>query len=107
MVTHPGSADHTRWLAYSVLVCAQAVRAYANRSVREPIHRLGPNWFLLAAGLAVVTIQAAIPYVPVLSEAFRAAPLDASDWLVVALIAVAPALLAELMRTIGPRTWIA
>jgi Ca2+-transporting ATPase len=107
MVTHAGSSDHTRWLAYSVLVCAQAVRAYANRSVREPIHRLRPNWFLLAAGFMVIAIQATIPYVPVLSEAFRATPLDAADWLLVAIIALAPALLAELMRTIGPRTWIA
>ena len=107
MVTHPGTLDHARWLAYSVLVSSQAVRAYANRSVREPIHRLPPNAFLLAAGLAVIAVQAAIPFVPVLSDAFRATPLDASDWAIVALIAVAPALLAELMRTIGPRTWIA
>jgi P-type Ca2+ transporter type 2C len=107
MVTHPGTTDHARWLAYTVLVCAQAVRAYANRSVREPIHRLTTNRFLLAAGVGVVVVQVLIPYVPVLSEAFRATPLDPSDWLVVACIALAPALLAELMRTIGPRTWIA
>ena len=107
MVTHSGSPDHTRWLAYTVLVGSQAVRSYANRSVREPIHRLRPNWFLLAAGIVVIAVQAAIPLVPVLSEAFRATPLDASDWAIVALIALAPALLAELMRTIGPRTWVA
>ena len=88
MVTHPGSPDHTRWLAYTVLVCSQAVRGYANRSVREPIHRLRPNWFLLAAGIVVIAVQAAIPLVPVLSEAFRATPLDASDWAIVALIAL-------------------
>ena len=40
MATHPGTAEHARWLAYTGLVCAQAVRANANRSVREPIHRL-------------------------------------------------------------------
>jgi Ca2+-transporting ATPase len=107
MVTHQGSADHTRWLAYSVLVCAQAVRANANRSVREPIHRLHPNWFLLAAGVAVIAIQAVIPSVPVLAEAFRATPLDTADWLIVAAVALAPAVVAELMRTIGRRTWIA
>jgi len=107
MVAYQGSADHARWLAYSVLVCAQAVRANANRSVREPIHRLGPNWFLLAAGVAVIAIQAAIPFVPVLAEAFRATPLDAADWAIVAFIALAPALLAELVRTIGRGTWIA
>ncbi len=47
MATHPGTAEHARWLAYTSLVCAQAVRANANRSVREPIHRLPPNPFLL------------------------------------------------------------
>ncbi len=57
MVTHPGSAD----------------RAYANRSLREPISRLPANWFLLGAGVAVIAI--------------RATPLDASDWAVVAIIA--------------------
>jgi P-type Ca2+ transporter type 2C len=107
MVSHPGPAEHTRWLAYTVLVCAQAVRAYANRSLREPVHRLPPNWFLLSAGLLVIAVQAAIPYVPFLAEAFRATPLDASDWAVVAVIALAPAVLAELVRTVTGRTWIA
>ena len=107
MVTNQGSADHARWLAYTVLVCAQAVRANANRSVREPIHRLHLNWFLLAAGAAVVAIQAAIPSVPVLAEMFRATPLDPSEWLIVATIALAPALVAEAVRTIGRWTWIA
>ncbi|MFL5709816.1 MAG: cation-translocating P-type ATPase [Chloroflexota bacterium] len=107
MVTHPGTADHTRWLAYTVLVCAQAVRANANRSLRIPIHRLPPNWFLLAAGLIVIGVQVAIPQIPLLAEAFRATPLDASDWLLVAVIALAPAVLAEVVRTVTGRTWIA
>ena len=29
MVSAPGPADHARWLAYTVLVCSQAVRASA------------------------------------------------------------------------------
>jgi len=107
MVTHPGGGDHARWLAYTVLVCGQAVRAYANRSVREPIWRLPVNWFLLAAGIAVVAVQVVIPAVPILAEAFRATPLDPSDWLVVAIIAVAPAMLAQVVRAVTGRTWIA
>ncbi len=107
MVALPGNPEHARWLAYTSLVCAQAVRAYANRSIREPIHRLGPNRFLLAAGVLVVAIQVAIPEVPVLAEAFRATTLGAADWLVVAAIALAPAILAESIRTFGERTWIA
>ena len=42
---------------------------------------------MLAAGVAVIAIQAAIPSVPVLAEAFRATSLDASDWAIVAAIA--------------------
>jgi Ca2+-transporting ATPase len=106
MITHPGTPEHNRWLAYTVLVCAQAVRAYANRSLRVPTHRLAPNWFLLAAGLLVIAIQALIPYVGILAEAFRATPLDASEWMVVAVIALAPALLAESVRTVTGRTWV-
>ena len=107
MVNHPGTPDHARWLAYTSLVCAQAVRANANRSVREPIHRLPMNWFLLAAAVVVVALQAAIPYVPFLAEAFHATPLDLADWLIVAVIALVPAIVAEVVRTVTGRTFIA
>ena len=107
MVAEPGGPSHARWLAYTVLVCSQAVRAYANRSVREPISRLPANWFLLAAGSIVVAIQVIIPAVPVLADAFRATSLSASEWAVVAIIALAPAFLAQLVRAVTGRTWIA
>jgi Ca2+-transporting ATPase len=107
MVTMSGPAEHTRWLAYTALVCSQAVRAYANRSLREPVHRLAMNGFLLAACVATITVQAAIPLVPALREAFSATPLDAVDWSLVAIIALAPAVLAQLMRAWRHQTWVA
>jgi hypothetical protein len=56
-----------------------------------------------------VAIQAAIPYVPAVSEAFRATPLDLFDWLLVAVIAFVPALTAEVarLRGHGQRIWVA
>jgi magnesium-transporting ATPase (P-type) len=107
MATHPGTAEHARWLAYTSLVVAQAVRANANRSVREPIHRLPVNWFLLAAAIIVIVIQAIIPFIPFLATIFHATPLDLSDWAIVAVIALLPAILAETMRTLTGRTWVA
>lgn len=107
MASDPGSDDHTRWLAYTVLVVAQAVRANANRSLRIPFHRLPPNLFLLLAGIVVILVQAMIPVVPILADAFRASPLDLSEWAVVAAIALAPALVAEVVRTATGRTWVA
>ena len=109
MLLHGGDFAHAAWFAYTALVVSQCVRAYWNRSVRQPIHRLGRNSFLLAACLAAVAIQAVIPYVPALASAFDATPLDAYDWLLVLVVAFAPAVLAELARTRarGSVVWVA
>jgi Ca2+-transporting ATPase len=107
MTTHDGDTDHTRWLAYTALVCAQAVRAYANRSLHQPLRRLSWNPLLLGACVIAVAVQVLIPAVPALRDAFVATPLDALDWLLVAFIAVAPAALAEAVRARGGRIWVA
>ena len=109
MLTHGGGFEHAAWLAYTTLVVGQCVRAYWNRSVREPIHRLGRNGLLLGACVAAVAIQALIPYVPPLAQAFRATPLDVVDWLIVATVAVIPAAAAEVarMRGRGRAVWVA
>ncbi|HET9522420.1 MAG TPA: HAD-IC family P-type ATPase [Candidatus Limnocylindrales bacterium] len=109
MLTHDGGFDHAAWLAYTTLVVSQCVRAYWNRSVREPIHRLGRNGFLLAACLFAVGVQVLIPYVPPLAEAFRATPLELSDWLLVAIVAAVPAVAAEVarLRGRGRAVWVA
>jgi Ca2+-transporting ATPase len=109
MLTNGGGFDHAAWLAYTTLVVSQCMRAYWNRSVREPIHRLGRNGFLLGACLLAVSIQVLIPYVPPLAEAFRASPLELSEWLLVAVVAFIPAVVAELARMLGRgrRVWVA
>jgi Ca2+-transporting ATPase len=108
MLASPGGPDHARWLAYTALVAGQCVRAYANRSLTAPLHRLGTNGFLLAACVTVLMIQAVIPLVPPLAEAFRAAPLGGADWALVAAIALGPAILAQAVRVVRPGvTWVA
>jgi P-type Ca2+ transporter type 2C len=109
MLTHGGGFEHAAWLAFTALVVSQCVRAYWNRSVREPIHRLGRNGLLLGACVIAVAIQALIPYVPPLADAFRATTLDLSDWLLIAVVASVPALTAELarMRGRGRSVWVA
>jgi Ca2+-transporting ATPase len=107
VITDPRGVDHGLWLAYTALVCAQAVRAYANRSLTVPLHRLTWNRLLLAACIVVVVIQVAMPYVPALADAFRAQTLGPVDWLLVALIALGPALVAQVIRARGGRTWVA
>ena len=107
MMTFPGTDEHVRWLAYTTLVVAQVVRAYANRSLHVPLRRLGPNGFLLGACVIVVLVQFAIPFVPALAEAFQASPLDAGEWGIVAVVALAPAIVAEVVRSLRARIWVA
>jgi Ca2+-transporting ATPase len=107
MAGRDGGLDHARWLACTALVCAQAVRAYSNRSLSEPLGRLGTNGFLLAVCITSALVQAAIPYVPALADAFRATPLDGGEWLLVAAIALIPAVVADLVRRSGRSIWVA
>ena len=107
LITLPGPADHVRWLAFSALVVGQVVRAYANRSLTRPVTSLDPNGFLAAAAIVVVAIQVLIPFVPPLAEAFRATVLAPGEWALIAAIALAPAVVAELIRRLTGREWVA
>jgi Ca2+-transporting ATPase len=107
MLSHGGSLDHARWLAYTALVCGQVVRAYANRSLRTPVRRLGANRVLLIGGVLVLLVQLAIPFIPGVAEAFRATPLDLEDWALVGFVALAPAALAEVVRSARRTEWVA
>ncbi|MFI5254143.1 MAG: cation-translocating P-type ATPase [Candidatus Limnocylindrales bacterium] len=104
--THDGGIQHATWLAYTALVVGQAVRAYANRSLTVPIWRLPMNGFLLAACVAVIAIQVFLPILPALATAFHATPLDPFDWSLVAIVALAPAVLAQILRAATAREWV-
>jgi Ca2+-transporting ATPase len=108
LLAHPAGFEHARWVAFTTLVVAQAVRAYANRSLTLPLRRLGTNRFLLLACLIVIAAQGAIPYIPGVSDAFRAVPLSAAEWLLAGSVAGAPAVVAELAKGRQPdRAYVA
>ena len=107
LVLHPGEFEHARWMAFTTLAVAQAVRANANRSLTVPLRGLGLNRLLAFAAALVVVVQAAIPFIPPLADAFRAVHLSSVEWLVVAAVASAPAIAAEIIRTGRRATWVA
>lgn len=100
MLVHDGDFAYRSWLAYSILVVSQCVRAYWNRSCRWPLRSIRANRLLLAACTFAIGAQVVIPFVPPLATAFRATPLHGVDWLIVGAIALAPALVADALRTI-------
>jgi magnesium-transporting ATPase (P-type) len=68
--------------------------------------RLRPNGFLALASLVAAAIQVAIPFVPPLADAFRASPLAPWEWALVAVLALAPAFVADGARRMH-WTWVA
>jgi Ca2+-transporting ATPase len=106
MLTTGGGAEHAAWVAFTTLVVAQLIRANANRSLRTSVFRLSPNRVLIGMAVVWLVVQAAMPYIPPLADAFRASPLSGAEWLQVAAIALAPAVLAEVMR-LRRRRWVA
>jgi magnesium-transporting ATPase (P-type) len=104
---HSTDFAHAQWLAYTALVVGQVVRANANRSLAYPVLLRRPNMLLLAGGILCVAIQVAIPYLPGISDMFHATVLDAADWVLVAIVALAPALVAEGYRAVRHKPWVA
>ncbi len=104
---HSTDFMHAQWLAYTALVIGQVVRANANRSLAYPVLLRRPNTLLLAGGILCVAIQVAIPFVPGISDMFHATPLDAFDWMLVAIVALAPAVVAEVYRAVRHQPWVA
>jgi Ca2+-transporting ATPase len=104
---HGPDFTHARWLAYTALVMGQVVRANANRSLAYPVLLRRPNPLLLIGGVVCVAVQIVIPFVPPLQSAFQATPLDAFDWLLVAIVALTPAAIAEVYRAVRHRVWVA
>ena len=104
---HSPDFTHARWLAYTALVIGQVVRANANRSLSYPALFRRPNRLLLLGGLVCVLVQIAIPYVPGISSAFQATPLDALDWTLVVAIALIPAIIADIYRGLRHEPWVA
>lgn len=102
-----GGLEHQRWVAFTTLVLAQAVRANANRSLGRPSWTLLPNPVIAALAIVAVTVQVLIPFVPMLADAFRATPLVPAEWLLALVVATAPWLVAEALRARARIAWIA
>ena len=102
-----GGLGHGRWLAFTALVVAQAVRANANRSLAAPTWTLAPNTFIGIAAVVVVAAQVVIPFLPPLADAFRATPLSPLEWVLVLAVATGPWLVAEAIGSRARLAWVA
>ena len=69
-------------VAFTAIVLMEKINVLNFRSLREPIARIGffSNPWILVAVTAMIALQVAAVYVPVLQRALHTTPLTAGDW---------------------------
>jgi Ca2+-transporting ATPase len=86
--------------AFVVLNCAELLVAYAFRSERYPLHRIGvfSNRFMVLATASSFLLLLAVVYVPFLDPIFHTVELDLVEWLVMIPLMLIPVVTAELTK---------
>lgn len=99
----PGGEDLTtaRTAGFTVLVLAQLVNAFCARSETEPVWRglLSNRYLWGAVGLSLL-LQVAVVHLPLLNRAFGTAPLDLTQWLTCAGMALLVVVAVELRKVV-------
>jgi Ca2+-transporting ATPase len=99
-----GSVARAVTMSFSTLALAQALHlgnARRRSRVLEPASALANPWAVGAVAL-VVLLQALAVHAPPLATVLRTVPLGVLDWLVVAALAGAPALVGQLRKPPAP-----
>ena len=109
MLNHDGGFDHAAWLAYTASSSASASARTGTGASGSPSTGSAATGSCWAPACWRSRSRRSSRTIPLLAETFRATPLEPSDWAIVAVVAFAPALLAEVVRTVrGGRTvWVA
>ena len=92
-----GEYYHAMTVAFASLVFVQLVNAFSSRSDSRSIVCQNPfsNIFLVVAVLSSIALVMSMIYIPFLNEILKTAPLQATDWLVVAIASFVPLLVVE------------
>ncbi len=103
----PGMEEWARTLAFTTLVVSQLLYAFVCRSEELTVWEAGPlaNRYLVGAVLVSFAMQLAVVYWSPLAAVFRTVPLDAADWLLVAVACVWGYAVEWVARTVRTRLW--
>ncbi len=98
--TGSDQTDHARTVAFSIAAFSQLAYAFGCRSHSKSVPEIGlfTNPHLLAAIAISAGLQFAVVTLPFASRVFETAPLNATDWLVIAGLALTPVTVIELTK---------
>ena len=103
VLSDPSVADGTaNTMAFATLVFCELTRAFAVRSERESIFKIGvfTNPTMNKSFLVGMILQLAVLLVPFLQNVFSITPLTGTEWLVVAVLGLMPLVISEIAKAI-------
>ncbi|MDD5593411.1 MAG: cation-translocating P-type ATPase [Candidatus Margulisbacteria bacterium] len=97
--------DKARTVAFTTLSLLQMAHVLNCRSLDKSIFKLGlfSNVYLALAVGSTIVLQVLVVYVPFLQFAFRTVPLEAIDWLLIAVVSLTPIFFVEARKLITAR----
>ena len=101
----PGEVDWARTIAFTTLVIAQLLFAFACRSeYRSPLQAgVFANPYLVIAVLCSFAMQLVVVYWPPMAVAFRTVPLAPADWMLVTVFASWSLIIAAMLGSVRAR----
>jgi Ca2+-transporting ATPase len=99
------SLERARTIAVTTMVLFQFFQAWNSRSELRSIFRINPlsNPFLFYSMVAAFLAQLAVVYIPALQWVFRTEPLDGTEWVQIALVALTVVAAVEIDKAIRRR----
>lgn len=100
--TEYSSLDGARTVAFATLIISELLRAYAARSERMSVFKLGlfTNKFMNMSVLVSLALLAAVIYIPVVNGWFDNVALSLTAWLVIVPLALIPFATSEIYKLI-------
>ena len=92
-----------RTVAFTTLVIVELVMAYACRSERYPLIKLGifTNRSLVWATLTSLVLMLVVLYIPFLQPIFKTYPLGMKDWTIILLLSLIPIVTGEIYKMVA------
>ncbi len=106
--TQRGAAlAEARTVAVNVLVTVQLFYLFNCRSLRHPTHRIGlfSNRWVNSGAIAMIALQLAFTYLPVMNRLFQSAPISMAAWGRILVIGLAAYLLIEGLKALRGSSW--
>ncbi len=99
------AVERARSVAFTAMVLGELLNAWNYRSFHLPLRRIGPlsNPWFTAAFAASVGLQLLAITTPALQTAFHLAPLEPTDWLLIAAVAIPVLAITEIGKTVRRR----